>query len=204
MVAMNFGQRVATPNSFGVERIRMKNKRVHFNIPGHAHELTFSCYKNRKFLLDERTCQFLADAVDLARKKHQLKIWAYVFMPDHVHLLIYPENDDYSISAILLTIKQSAARRVLIHARRHDQERLERFAAGQKSRKYRFWQDGGGYDRNIKSRDSLLKSIDYIHNNPVRKGLARTPAEWIWSSLNDWNGSANGPIFIDRDSVHVF
>ena len=182
----------------------MKSKRVHFNIPGHAHELTFSCYQNRKFLLDERTCRFLADAVDLAPKKHCLKIWAYVFMPDHVHLLIYPEHDDYSISAILLTIKQSAARRVLIHARRHHPERLERFATRQKSRKYRFWQDGGGYDRNIKSRDSLLKSIDYIHNNPVRKGLAKTRAEWIWSSFSDWNGSANGPIFIDRDSVHVF
>jgi hypothetical protein len=35
-----------------------------------------------------------------------------------------------------------------------------------------FWQSGGGYDRNITNRGTLLKMADYIHNNPVRRGLA--------------------------------
>ena len=165
----------------------MKNKRVHFNTPGHAHELTFSCYKNRKFLLDEQACMFLVDAVNMARKKHGLKVWAYVFMPDHLHLLIYPESDNYSISAILLSIKQSVARRVLIHARKHEPARLKEFETGRTSRKYQFWQDGGGYDRNINNRLTLMKMIHYIHNNPVRKRLVKSPGEWKWSSFVDWH-----------------
>jgi len=179
----------------------MKNKKTHFNTPGHAHELTFSCHKNRKFLLNEEVCIFLADAVTMARSKHCLKIWAYVFMPDHVHLLIYPDNSDYSISAILLSIKQSVARRVLIQARKHYPAILDKFKTGQSSKKYRFWQDGGGYDRNITNRNTLIKVIDYIHNNPVKKGLVKSPGEWKWSSYDDWYNEKEGPICIDKDDI---
>ena len=190
---------MATPNSFGVESGKMSYKRVHFNTPGHAHELTFSCYRNREFLLDEQTCLFLVDAVKMARRKHHLRIWACVFMPDHVHLLFYPQCEDYSISAILLTFKQSVARRVLLHTRKHCPDRLNQFATGLTSKEYRFWQDGGGYDRNITNRSTLLKVIDYIHNNPVRKGLVSSPGDWRWSSFADWRDLRQGPIRIDKD-----
>ncbi|MEW5994215.1 MAG: transposase [Candidatus Zixiibacteriota bacterium] len=179
----------------------MKNKRVHFNSPGHAHELTFSCYRNRPFLIDEQTCQYLADAVNQARDKHCLKIWAYVFMPDHVHLLLYPESEDYSMSSVLLTIKQSVARRVLIHVRKHRPALLKQFATGHRSKPYHFWQDGGGYDRNLTNRTAILKAVDYIHNNPVRKGLVSSPGEWKWSSFSDWHDEKPGPIHVDRDGL---
>lgn len=192
---------MAIPNSFGVDRRIMRNKRLHFNTPRHAHELTFSCYQKKQFLLDEQSCLFLADAVNLAREKHHLKIWAYVFMPNHVHLLLYPERDVYSISAILLTIKQSASRRILIHTRKHNPIRLKEFSTGQASKKYRFWQDGGGYDRNIISRTTLMKVIDYIHNNPLRKGLVNAPEEWKWSSFPDWYNEIQGPIPIDNENI---
>ena len=45
-----------------------------------------------------------------------------------------------------------------------------------------FWQSGGGYDRNIIEPATLLKMIDYLHNNPVRRGLVQRAIEWWWSS----------------------
>jgi len=47
---------------------------------------------------------------------------------------------------------------------------------------FRFWQEGPGYDRNLQHEDSVLASIDYLHNNPVRRGLCRSATEWFWSS----------------------
>jgi putative transposase len=175
------------------------SRKIHLELPCQAHELTFSCYKNRSFLLDEMACIFLAEAVNMARDKHSLKVYAYVFMPNHVHLLIYPSNETYSISKILLTIKQSVARRVLIQARKNDPSRLVQFRTGIGSKKYRFWQDGGGYDRNIIKRATLLKMIDYIHDNPVRKGLVKSPRGWKWSSFGDWYENRQGPVKIDKD-----
>jgi putative transposase len=43
---------------------------------------------------------------------------------------------------------------------------------------YRFWQRGGGYDRNITELATLLSMIDYIHHNPARRGLVKPPTDW--------------------------
>jgi putative transposase len=37
------------------------------NVPGDAHSLTFTCFHRRPFLSKERTCRWLADAIDIAR-----------------------------------------------------------------------------------------------------------------------------------------
>jgi REP element-mobilizing transposase RayT len=46
-----------------------------------------------------RTCQWLAEAIDEARTQHDFALWAYVFMPEHVHLIIYPRRDQESRAA---------------------------------------------------------------------------------------------------------
>jgi len=47
---------------------------------------------------------------------------------------------------------------------------------------FRFWQEGPGYDRNLQGEATVLGSIDYIHNNPVRRGLCSCATDWYWSS----------------------
>ena len=68
---------------------------------------------------------------------------------------------------------------------------------------YRFWQQGGGYDRNIHKADTLRKAMNYIHSNPVRRGLVEDPRQWTWSSRRAWELGETGPISIDRDSCNA-
>jgi len=51
---------------------------------------------------------------------------------------------------------------------------------GLSGRKYHFWQKGGGYDRNYITPKEIIKQVNYIHDNPVRKGLVDGPEEWDW------------------------
>ncbi len=173
---------------------------VRHNDPGHAHELTFSCYKRRAFLSKNRTRQFFAEAVSQARVTYRFHVWAYVVMPEHVHMLIWPTEDPYSISIILQSIKQSVSRKAIRYLRESAQTGLHLLATGQKHRPYRFWQDGGGYDRNVTERQTLRKMVEYIHNNPVRRGIAEYAEEWEWSSAQDWLNGKEGHIAIDRES----
>jgi hypothetical protein len=46
---------------------------------------------------------------------------------------------------------------------------------------YRFWLRGGGYDRNITDTTALRSMIEYIHRNPVRRGLVARATDWAWS-----------------------
>jgi putative transposase len=47
---------------------------------------------------------------------------------------------------------------------------------------FRFWQEGPGYDRNLLSAKSVCDSMEYIHLNPVRRGLVKEASQWKWSS----------------------
>src|SRR5688572_21252688 len=73
----------------------------HFNDSAHAHELTFSCRHRWPLLNKDRSRQWVIEALDLARAKYDLELWAYVIMPEHVHALLYPKRDAYDMAKVL-------------------------------------------------------------------------------------------------------
>lgn len=125
-------------------------------------------------------------------------------MPNHVHLLIYPQLKPYSISQILHHIKQPVARQAIAWLKQHNPNGLKLLETGQKTQPYRFWQKGGGYDRNIINVETLIDAVQYIHQNPVRKGLAPAAVQWFYSSAACWENPTNGPIPIDRHDWPAF
>jgi putative transposase len=61
-----------------------------------------------------------------------------------------------------------------------------------------YWQSGGGFDRNVIRPDTLMSMIDYVHMNPVRRGLEKSE-EWKWS-IAAWYLGAGEP-FIVPDQI---
>ena len=53
-----------------------------------------------------------------------------------------------------------------------------------KGKVFRFWQTGGGYDRNLWNTIAIHHSIEYIEANPLRVGFVESPEDWIWSSAH--------------------
>ncbi len=180
-----------------------KPKHLHYDSPGIPHGLTFSCYKYRSFLNYRRPRMYLINSLEKARINHNFDLWAYVIMPNHVHLVIFPKNNDYSIPEILNSIKLPAAKMTLHWMGVNMPEILRLFATDEKMQPYRFWLDAGGYDRNLRDQDELVKFVKYVHDNPVRKGLVEDPTQWYWSSAGDWLNDVKGPIRIDKDSFPV-
>ena len=169
-----------------------------------AHYLTFSCYRRRPLLADEALSRWLCDALGAARSKVAFDLWAWVAMPEHAHLLVWP-REGTSVSEVLRQVKLPVARKALVQIQHGD----ERLAAqmlhhrnGQRA-SYRLWQRGGGYDRNIWTAAEVREKIEYIHANPVRRGLVEHPRQWRWSSWHAWHGegSHEEPVRIDRESV---
>jgi len=177
---------------------RSMSHRKSYSIPGQVHFLTFSCFQRRPFLLEQSPCRILAQSLDEARAIEHFDIWAYVFMPEHVHLLIRPTHDVYDMAAILRRIKEPVSRRVLGLWRQSTPDRLVEAAdttAGPVS--HRFWQPGGGFDRNIFDPDTIRKAIDYVEWNPVRRRLVTDPLGWEWSSARARAGGTHVPFIVD-------
>ncbi len=43
---------------------------------------------------------------------------------------------------------------------------------------HRFWQRGGGYDRNLWEPKAIYQQIEYMHCNPVQRHLCEKPEAW--------------------------
>jgi len=65
----------------------------------------------------------------------------------------------------------------------------------------RFWQQGGGFDRNVPDEDALGNMINYIHMNPVRRGLCESMFDWPFSSARGYYPELSDPPPIPIDLV---
>ena len=185
-----------------VKELPRKTRRS-WDEPGHAHFLTWLCYRRLPLLTAERTRRWVVEAMDAVRQRLHVALWAYVIMPEHVHLLIRPRWADYEMRTILVGLKQPvalASRKYLVS--KGDSVWLRRLSVEYPSRRvFRFWQPGGGFDRNIFREKSVPSIIEYIHNNPVRRELVDDPLDWEWSSARFWGGQTNVPLQMDMPDV---
>lgn len=108
-------------------------------------------------------------------------------MPEHVHLLVRTGSVELTIPMILMSIKRPVATRAMKALREQGGDVPDSF-----------WQPGGGHDRNIYSRDEFEERIEYIHRNPVARGLVEREEDWAWSSYRAWKKLETRWTTIDR------
>jgi putative transposase len=163
----------------------------HYHEPGDLHELTFSCYHQLPLLTNDSWRQQLARTLDTAGEECGIELAAFVFMPDHVHLLVVPTGPDPTIDRYLARIKQPFSKWVkqqlaVSNHLRTKSTLLDRLTIQERPGKtcFRFWQEGPGYDRNLSTPAPIEAAIDYIHLNPVRRGLVERAVDWKWSSAS--------------------
>jgi putative transposase len=95
-------------------------------------------------------------------------------------------------------LKEPVARKGVAYLKANAPDWLRRIRVREGERvRHRFWQPGGGYDRNVTGSAALRAMIDYIHANPVRRGLVSRPEEWEWSSARWFAGKR--PVQIEMD-----
>ena len=162
----------------------------------HGRFLNFSCFQNRAFLKSERAKAWLIASVQLAMDKHEVDLWAYVIMPTHVHLMVFPRRVETLMSRFVSTLKQSVSKRALAWVEKNTPFFLPQMAdvAPNGEITHRFWQRGPGFDRNLWSPKAIRNGIKYIHMNPVVDKLCKHPHEWPWSSAGWYRDRTPGPL----------
>ncbi len=138
--------------------------------------------------------KLLAESVAYCRKEKGMELFAYCFMPSHVHLIFRSRNNDPS--GLLRDIKKHTSKEVLKAIKENPQESrrewlLEMFErAGMKKGnvgKYQFWQH---HNKPIElwSPAVIKQKLGYVHKNPVISGLVVNPEDWKYSSARNFNG----------------
>jgi REP element-mobilizing transposase RayT len=92
------------------------------------------------------------------------RLLAWCIMPNHVHVVIEP-TEGHTLSAIVKSWKSFTSRQVNAHL----------------GRTGTFW-EADYFDRYMRNEEHLMRTIEYVENNPVKAGLVREAADWPWSS----------------------
>ncbi|MHB8499599.1 MAG: REP-associated tyrosine transposase [Candidatus Acidiferrales bacterium] len=129
------------------------------------------------------------------RERYHFLLVGYVVTPEHVHLLI-SEGPKCTPSLVLKVLKQRVSRDL--------RKQRRRVPAGQMRWAFRdgdvglprFWQPRF-YDFNVYSAKKIREEVEYMHANPVKRGLVANPAEWIWSSFLSYEKGEAGLVPID-------
>ncbi len=147
--------------------------------------LTFSCFRRLRLFSNAAIRDVFVDSLYTTRTNFGFKLYAWVIMPEHVHLLLETPAEN-TVAAALRSMKVSTSMKVLRRWKQLHAPVLSRIVGP--SGRPMFWQPGGGFDRNVRDEDTLGRHIQYIHRNPVERGLVAKPEEWEWSSVRWWDG----------------
>ena len=111
-------------------------------------------------------------------------LWAYVIMPNHVHVLLKPDEvweKRFEVDGSGRVQYERGPLSAILHS-------LRGYTASEANkilgRKGKFWQ-GEAFDHWVRDNNEFERIIYYIEHNPVKAGLAKHPEYWIFSSAYD-------------------
>lgn len=156
--------------------------------PGQLQFINSSTYRRVPLFLSDRFRRNFVSTLAGIRKELGFLLIGWVLMPEHFHLLIKPEPAD-TTSTIMKRLKEDTATRILRTLREQQQYpwcrkmlgRLRLPSTVHDASHYRLWQRRF-YPFNVYSRKKQLEKLDYMHNNPVKRGLVKEAGDWAWPS----------------------
>src|SRR4051794_19008065 len=161
----------------------MVTKRT-FDREGHAHFVTFSCYRRRRLLDHDRAKKVVLGVLHSQLSRQDGQCVGFVIMPDHVHAIVgFPRPDQ--ISHFMKQWKQRSS----VQIKRLVRSLLVRYAEAIDLTEP-VWQPGY-YDFNLFTERKLAGKLAYMHQNPVRAGLVARARDWPWSSARYYEAGAS-------------
>ncbi len=180
------------------------------NQPGHIHFATTKTFEKNPFFLDCNCCDILLENIDSYRNELDYKIFGYVIMPDHLHILIWfdikEEQDEPASTHIGVGSSQneSTASRVGSGSSRTESINYKNITSKNaplniskimhrikgktatdiiKELNINFTWQKGFYDFNIYTYKKFLEKLKYMHNNPYKDKRIPNPDAYPYSSM---------------------
>jgi len=139
--------------------------------------LTFTI-KNWYYIFDRHDrFQILSDSIQYCQKNKDLKLYVYVFMLNHLHLIVSSSD----MIAFIRDFKKFTSKEIQKNIIATEPSILKLFQVDEN--KYEFWQKTN-MPKLIESEKYFLQKANYIHENPMRKQYVANPEHWYWSSAN--------------------
>lgn len=132
-------------------------------VPGYPHHVTQRGNRRQKTFFCDDDYRYYIELLSIYSKEYCTEVWGYCLMPNHVHLVMVPRDED-------------GLRAVLGEAHR----RYTRHVNFRKGWRGHLWQER--FHSFVMDESYLLATVRYVERNPVVANLCQYPDEWPWSS----------------------
>lgn len=134
------------------------------------------------------TVEIVINSLKYLQKEALLKVNAFVILENHLHLIVQSAN----INKDMARFKSFTARKIIDYLKQHNVksilEQLNFYKKAHKQdRGFQLWQEGM-QPKQIQNVEMMKERINYIHNNPVKRGYVDEPAHWRYSSARIYEG----------------
>ncbi len=141
-------------------------------------------------LIESTAIEPILDSLRFCRQHKHLKLYAFVVMPNHLHLIC---SADDRLPEVMRDFKRFTSREIHERLKASGRTTLLHWLeyATQRARRARgelgLWQDGF-HPQALWSAEVFRQKLDYLHANPCRKGLVERPEQWWFSSAAFYAG----------------
>jgi REP element-mobilizing transposase RayT len=133
----------------------------------------------------------LLESLRFCQREKGLKIYAWVVMSNHIHLIV--QSDKVPLSDIIRDFKKFTSSTITKAIERNPKESRKRWMLWllKKEDKVWFWEEGY-HGEEITSKAFFDSKMKYIHLNPVRAGIVEKEEEYLYSSCGELYGVRKG------------
>ena len=165
--------------------------------PTHPHFITLTVLHWIPIFTNTKSVSVIIDSLKYLQKSDHLKIYAYVILENHLHLVASSDDlpktvkkfKSYTAKEILKILKDNGVKTIL--------DQLAFYKKAHKTdTEYQVWQEGF-QPKLIQNEQMMIEKIEYIHNNPVKRGYVDEAKHWRYSSARDYEG-IDGLIEVER------
>ncbi|MCQ2744586.1 MAG: transposase [bacterium] len=141
-------------------------------VPNSYVHIIMVAYKRKPIFIDN--IDLLRKAFENSKKYYQYEIISICVLPDHIHLIINP-NNTLEYPKIITSIKYYFSKNYDVGVETPTYGYTNKGEKGVFQRRY--------FEHTIINQDDLNNHIDYIHYNPVKHGLVKNVKDWEYSSF---------------------
>jgi putative transposase len=152
------------------------------------HFLTMTVVDWLPIFSNREVTDIILDSLRYLQEEKKAKLYAYVIMENHLHCVV--QSDE--LTKVIQSFKSYTARAIIDYfTERKNAGILRKFRQNKLSHKtesqYQVWQEGS-HPEEITTDEMMHQKIEYIHNNPVRRGYVEEASYWRYSSAQNYEG----------------
>jgi len=160
--------------------------------------ITFTILGWKHIFTNDKYCGLVYKWFDYMKEKYNNKIYGYVIMPNHIHLLLYVSDKSPKLSSLIFSAKKFLAfgirdllKKTAESSRRDSAaaDLLHFFAENKTKAKANYKIFEPRYDSLIIQCEKFFsEKLNYIHNNPCEEkwGLAENLEDYVYSSASNY------------------